>query len=97
MAIADEVREFLKDFGFVRRRIFFATECTEPQEQMIRIEPEHPERDDLMKGRRREAVYRRIPYHFGIWNGFDVEDQERSRHIPEASPKGPRIHAGLRP
>ena len=47
---------------------------------MVAIEPEHAERDHLMKGCRGKAINCRVPNQVGIGNGFDVEDEKGASH-----------------
>ena len=47
---------------------------------MIVIEPQHAERDHLVKWCRWKAIDCRVPNQVGIGNGFDVEDEKGASH-----------------
>ncbi len=97
--LPDEVGELLQDLGLVGRSIFLATKGAELEQLVIMIEPQHAERDHLMKRRRRETTDSCIPCEIGVGNGFDVEDEKRSGHelkLAEKCRKIPRVKTRVR-
>jgi hypothetical protein len=97
--LPDEVGELLQDFGLIGWGVFLATEGAQLQQLVIMIEPQHAERDHLVKRRRWKTIDRCVPCEIRVRNGFDVEDEERASHglkLAEKCRKIPRVKTRVR-
>ena len=93
MPLADEVSELLQDLRLIGWCVFLAAKGAKLQELVIGVEPQHAERDHLVKRRGRKSADCRVPSQIRIGNSFDVEDEKRSGHGLKLTEKHLKIPA----